>query len=792
MAGYRPIDIDALDADTLSVARAAADAAGMSLEDWLASTLGADTAPGSDESLTEAAPASISEESAPHAVPTGESDPPPDLDETIVAPSLASQPRDAESATPPAREKEPAVQTFSDRTDTIDPPDPGPPNAGDDSGADDLHAALQALAGSLSTATLGTRWAARVDRIRQAAASAAPADSTPYAPKPAADLRPETRPTPVETPPPAPNRPEPRLDTPPVIPPAPAVEHAPEPESESEQAREIATLVPLSKTMSDGELEKAIAAAQERRRIADETGQTDRRRATGGGWLVRSLIGLLAIAAIAILGVLIYVWLTPSATIQQVTDDLSDRASSVYASVADQIDEWIGGTDETTDTGDMSADAEMAGETPPAESGEGGTESGPASDVPGTEDTTTVGETDDGGTALSLPAEPDTTAGSPEGLDGQPIDGAEALPADEPADVLSAELSALVAQAESGDPAAQRELAKRYLAGDGVIRDAAAAHEWLQEASVGSDPEAEYLLGTLYEAGDGIEQDPLLAMAWYMSAAESGQPDASLRLGRIYRDGDLWPQSYPDAAEQFRRAADLGSADAEFELANLYNNGLGVERSPLLAYTWFSRAAEHGHIQAAEKATELAAQLTPEQLAQSAALTADPPLSVSDIPEAATPISSPDITPSTDNADAAGTQTEATIETPVPVIPDEGVESGTPPASAEDPLPVIDGPEAIATLPTPSIVPDTPGTDEPPTAETATTSDLVAVSPLSTEAIQEIQTLLNALGYNSGRPDGIPGRRTAQAIQAYQQAEGLTVTGEATLSLLGRLRTQAQ
>lgn len=794
MAGYRPIDIDALDADTLSVARAAADAAGMSLEDWLASTLGTEAGPASDESLPDATAGSAADASTPPAPPAGEpevpADMPPDLDETVVAPPLAIQPHETERLTPPALEKEPAEQDMTDRTDTVDPSGTGQPDAGSDGDVDDLYAAMQALAGSLTTATLGTRWAARVDRIRQAAESAAPADARSATPGPTAAVGAESRPTPVETPPPAPDRSEPRLDTPPAIPPAPAVAHAPEPESES--AHEGAALVPMPGTMSNGELEKAIAAAQERRRISDETGQPDRRRATGGGWLVRSLIGLLAIAAIAILGVLIYVWLTPSATIQQVTDDLSDGATSVYASVTDQIDEWIGGTGETAGTGDAQEDAGGVDEPLLAEPDGAATESGAASDVAATENATTAETTDNGGTAVGSTADPDTTPASSEGLNSQPVDGAEALPADEPVEVLSAALSSLMAQAESGDPVAQRELGKLYLAGDGVIRDAAAAHEWLQEASVGSDPEAEYLLGTLYEAGDGIQQDPLLAMAWYMSAAESGQPDASLRLGRIYRDGDLWPQSYPDAAEQFRRAADLGSADAEFELANLYSNGLGVERSPLLAYIWFSRSAERGHDLAAEKATELAVQLTPEQLALAATLSADPPLSASDLPETVTPIG-PEITLPNDNADAASTQTDATLETAVPVIPDESVQIGPAPASSEDPLPAVDGPEAIATLPTPSIVPNTPATGDPATAaETETTSDLVAVSPLSTEAVQEIQTLLNALGYNSGRPDGIPGRRTAQAIQAYQQAEGLTVTGEATLSLLGRLRTQAQ
>jgi hypothetical protein len=54
--------------------------------------------------------------------------------------------------------------------------------------------------------------------------------------------------------------------------------------------------------------------------------------------------------------------------------------------------------------------------------------------------------------------------------------------------------------------------------------------------------------------------------------------------------------------------------------------------------------------------------------------------------------------------------------------------------------------------------------------------------------LQQIQTLLNAAGYNAGTPDGVWGAGSRRAIQAFQEASGLTPTGivdHATIKALG-------
>jgi membrane-bound lytic murein transglycosylase B len=52
----------------------------------------------------------------------------------------------------------------------------------------------------------------------------------------------------------------------------------------------------------------------------------------------------------------------------------------------------------------------------------------------------------------------------------------------------------------------------------------------------------------------------------------------------------------------------------------------------------------------------------------------------------------------------------------------------------------------------------------------------------------ELQTLLAQRGYEVGEADGVIGRKTREAVRAYQRSQGLPPDGFATQSLLARLR----
>lgn len=60
--------------------------------------------------------------------------------------------------------------------------------------------------------------------------------------------------------------------------------------------------------------------------------------------------------------------------------------------------------------------------------------------------------------------------------------------------------------------------------------------------------------------------------------------------------------------------------------------------------------------------------------------------------------------------------------------------------------------------------------------------------PLSLKAIEEMQALLNARGFDAGTPDGLVGPQTREALRAFQLAEGLPADGYPTLDIIELLR----
>lgn len=63
--------------------------------------------------------------------------------------------------------------------------------------------------------------------------------------------------------------------------------------------------------------------------------------------------------------------------------------------------------------------------------------------------------------------------------------------------------------------------------------------------------------------------------------------------------------------------------------------------------------------------------------------------------------------------------------------------------------------------------------------------------PLSRREVQEIQRLLNTLGFEAGEVDGLPGSQTRAALKAFQKSIGLPPDGHPDAPLLARLRTAA-
>jgi hypothetical protein len=69
-------------------------------------------------------------------------------------------------------------------------------------------------------------------------------------------------------------------------------------------------------------------------------------------------------------------------------------------------------------------------------------------------------------------------------------------------------------------------------------------------------------------------------------------------------------------------------------------------------------------------------------------------------------------------------------------------------------------------------------------SDAASTAIMVRVDPM----VQAVQRELALSGFYSGPVDGLPGRRTKTSIAAYQKANGLDATGEASEDLVDHIR----
>ncbi len=83
--------------------------------------------------------------------------------------------------------------------------------------------------------------------------------------------------------------------------------------------------------------------------------------------------------------------------------------------------------------------------------------------------------------------------------------------------------------------------------------------------------------------------------------ALSGMLVATPSFADVKAGVDAWAKGdYPRAITEWRPLAVAGDADAEFNLAQAYKLGRGVPLDPVLAESWFRKAALQGHVQAAD------------------------------------------------------------------------------------------------------------------------------------------------------------------------------------------------
>ena len=163
------------------------------------------------------------------------------------------------------------------------------------------------------------------------------------------------------------------------------------------------------------------------------------------------------------------------------------------------------------------------------------------------------------------------------------------------APLAHAEFLEYKAKAESGDAAAQCNLARCYLNGEGVGKDGEQAEKWFRKAAEQGLADGQNGLGVCYRSGKGVAKDEVEAVKWFRRAADQGFAKAEFNLGVCYAFGQGVSQNAVGAVKWFRKAADQGFAEGQNSLAVCYFKGEGVDKDVVEAVKWFRKSAEQGN-----------------------------------------------------------------------------------------------------------------------------------------------------------------------------------------------------
>lgn len=93
------------------------------------------------------------------------------------------------------------------------------------------------------------------------------------------------------------------------------------------------------------------------------------------------------------------------------------------------------------------------------------------------------------------------------------------------------------------------------LEGRGIQKDEEAARKMLERAAEGDEPNAQYTLGRIYEKGIGTRKDPVMAMKWFILAAEQAHPQATQKVEELSTSlpRDLQERATELVSEHYRR-----------------------------------------------------------------------------------------------------------------------------------------------------------------------------------------------------------------------------------------------
>jgi len=158
--------------------------------------------------------------------------------------------------------------------------------------------------------------------------------------------------------------------------------------------------------------------------------------------------------------------------------------------------------------------------------------------------------------------------------------------------------AAIKKKAESGDAAAQFEMAQFYATEAGkarserrALRDQKRAFDWYARSAEQGFARAQFNLGGMYILGKSVAQDKGRGVDLQVKAAEQGLAEAQFEIGLRYLSGAVLEQDLDAALDMFTEAANQRHLPALKQLGTMYFQGAGVARDYVQAHLWFSAAA---------------------------------------------------------------------------------------------------------------------------------------------------------------------------------------------------------
>lgn len=154
------------------------------------------------------------------------------------------------------------------------------------------------------------------------------------------------------------------------------------------------------------------------------------------------------------------------------------------------------------------------------------------------------------------------------------------------------------------------------------LDDYATALKLLGRLAARGDARAQNLLGEMYLDGKGVTKSDAEALKWFGKAEKQGLAGAQANLGLMYSQGYGVPKDPVEGVKWYRKAAAQGEPSSQYNLGRAYKLGEGVAQDPVEAYRWYDLAAANtastdmNRTWAAQVRDEVAAKMTPEQLAQ--------------------------------------------------------------------------------------------------------------------------------------------------------------------------------